>query len=152
MKERTRKLTDAELAAIWKACPMNAAGRLTRMLMLTGARRDEMAGLLRTEITADAIKLSAKRTKTGEPHTIHLTPLMRYVLDGVKGNGLYALTGSDYPVSKSGRVKEEIEVPGVVDWRFHDLRRTFATGLTKKPFSVPPQIVEKLLNHRLGGI
>jgi integrase len=148
--ERDRVLTDAELVAIWKACPMNAAGRLTRMLMLSGARRDEMAGLLRTEIGADAIVIPAARTKTKVEHTIALTDLMRYVLRGVDGNGKHALTGTDFAVNKSGRTKEEIEVPGVKNWRFHDLRRTFATGMQKQ--GVPVQVIEKLLNHKMQGV
>ena len=52
-----------------RAKPQNAAGRLCRMLILTGARRDEMAGLLRTEIQVDAIVLPKERTKTGGRHT-----------------------------------------------------------------------------------
>ena len=36
---------------------------------------------------------------------------MRHVLAETKGNGKYALTGTDYPVSKSGRTKDAIETP-----------------------------------------
>ena len=149
---RERVLTDAELAAVWKACPSNAAGRLCKMLMLTGARRDEMAALERSEIGADAIVIPAKRTKTGVAHEIALSPLMRHVLAGAKGNGKYALTGTDYQVNKSKRTKDEIETPGVAPWRFHDLRRSFATGLAGKPFSAPLPVIEKLLNHKLQGM
>jgi integrase len=150
--ERDRVLTDDELRAIWNACPDNAAGRLCKTLMLTGARRDEMASLLRTEIKADAIVLAKERTKTNERHEIALTPLMRSVLAETKGNGKYALTGTDYPVSKSSRIKEAIETPDLAEWHFHDLRRTFATGLARKPFSVPLPVIEKALNHKMQGV
>ena len=33
-------LTDAELRAIWRACPDDDYGRIVRLLMLTGQRRD----------------------------------------------------------------------------------------------------------------
>ncbi len=148
--ERDRVLTDAELATVWNAAkPQNAEGRLCRMLILTGARRDEMAGLLRTEIQVDAIVLPKERTKTGVAHTIALTPLMRHVLAETKGNGPYALTGTDYPVSKSGRTKDAIETPGI-DWHFHDLRRTFATGLQRIGVLLP--VIEKALNHKMQGV
>jgi integrase len=149
--ERDRVLTAAELAAVWNASTpaTGAAGRLCRMLMLTGARRDEMAGLLRTEIHADAIKLPATRTKTGAAHEIALTPLMRRVLATTKGNGKFALTGTDFPVSKSGRTKDAIETPDL-DWHFHDLRRTFATGLQRIGVALP--VIEKALNHKMQGV
>jgi integrase len=41
-------------------------------------------------------------------------------------------------------------VPGVKNWRFHDLRRTFATGMQKQ--GVPVQVIEKLLNHKMQGV
>ena len=37
-------------------------------------------------------------------------------------------------------------------WTAHDLRRTFSTRRNGKPLSVPPYIVEKMLNHILGGV
>jgi integrase len=40
-------------------------------------------------------------------------------------------------------------------WTCHDLRRTFSTRLNEAPpkgLGVPPHIVEKLLNHTLGGV
>jgi integrase len=39
---------------------------------------------------------------------------------------------------------------GVTGWRLHDLRRTFATRLAE--MKVPPHVVERLLNHKLGSI
>src|SRR4030095_4705780 len=42
-KPRDRGLSDAELAAIWKAAPDNDYRRIVKLLMLTGQRRDEIA-------------------------------------------------------------------------------------------------------------
>ena len=42
---RDRVLTDAELAAIWKAAPDSDYGRIVRLLMLTGQRRDEIGSV-----------------------------------------------------------------------------------------------------------
>jgi len=36
-------------------------------------------------------------------------------------------------------------------WTAHDLRRTFSTRNNGKPLSVPPYIVEKMLNHTFDG-
>ena len=56
---RERVLTDAELVAIWNAAPASDYGRIVRLLMLTGQRRDEIADLrLRAEIEDGQIALS----------------------------------------------------------------------------------------------
>lgn len=49
---------------------------------------------------------------------------------------------------KAGRSPEEVEP--VAEWRFHDLRRTMATGLQR--LKHPLQVTESLLNHRAGSI
>ena len=49
-KPRERVLSDAELAAIWKAAPDNDYGRIVRLLMLTAQRREEIGGLRWSEI------------------------------------------------------------------------------------------------------
>ena len=41
-KPRERVLSDAELAAIWKAAPNSEYGRIVRLLMLTAQRRQEI--------------------------------------------------------------------------------------------------------------
>ena len=39
---------------------------------------------------------------------------------------------------------------GVPGWTMHDLRRTFATRFAE--LKVAPHVVERLLNHKMGGI
>ena len=41
------------------------------------------------------------------------------------------------------------EASGVTNWRIHDLRRTFATGLQK--LGVRLEVTEAVLNHVSGG-
>src|SRR5262249_46242340 len=49
-KSRDRVLTDGELAAIWNALPEGDYGRIVKLLMLTGQRREEIGGLRWSEI------------------------------------------------------------------------------------------------------
>ena len=58
-KSRDRVLDDAELKLTWEAADAEggAAGALVKLLILSGARRNEMTELARDEITADAIEL-----------------------------------------------------------------------------------------------
>src|SRR5262249_18561596 len=53
-QERDRVLSDAELVAVWRATPDNDYGRIVRLLILTAQRREEIGGLLRTEVNRDA--------------------------------------------------------------------------------------------------
>ena len=39
----------------------------------------------------------------------------------------------------------------VTNWRFHDLRRSFATHSTEK-LSISPVIADKILNHATGQV
>jgi integrase len=49
-QSRKRVLTDAELAAIWRACGDDDYGRIVRLLILTAQRRDEVGGMCWPEI------------------------------------------------------------------------------------------------------
>src|SRR5262249_16191136 len=56
---------------------------------------------------------------------------------------------NDRPISGWSKYKTEMK-DGVAGWTLHDLRRTFATRLAG--MKVAPHVVERLLNHKLGGI
>ncbi|MGD0332459.1 MAG: integrase family protein [Xanthobacteraceae bacterium] len=82
---RDRVLGDAEIATVWKACAAIGAGEqsgvpagwpfglIIRLLLLTGARRDEIGALRWSEIVGDEIRLAGVRTKNGEPHNVPLS-------------------------------------------------------------------------------
>jgi integrase len=147
---RERVLSDDELAQVWKAAgSAGAAGTLARLLILTGCRRDEIAKLEWSEVTADTITLPAARTKTGREHKVALTDAMRAILDTLPRKGRYVLTG-DKPMKVNGGHKDKIDV-AIADWRFHDLRRSFSTGLARK-IKTPLPVIERCLNHKLGGV
>jgi len=72
---RERVLTDPELATIWNALPDTDYGRIVKLLVLTGQRREEIGGLHWSEIDLDKrmISLPASRTKNKRPHDIPLS-------------------------------------------------------------------------------
>jgi integrase len=151
---RERVLTDAELRAIWLACGDNDYGRIVRLLMLTGQRREEIGALRWSEITGDAVTFPASRTKNGREHCIPLTPAALALLPPPK-EGRDFLFGHR-PISGVVRgftgwawSKAALdERCGVADWRLHDLRRTCATGLGE--LGVLPHVIETILNHISG--
>src|SRR5262249_13867750 len=73
--KRDRVLSDAERVKVWNAAERLGwpYGRVVQLLMLTGARREEIGRLRWSEIDNDTIKLEGSRTKNGEPHNIPLS-------------------------------------------------------------------------------
>ncbi len=149
---RERVLSDAELVSVWNAVPASDFGRIVKLLMLTGQRRDEIASLRPQEIQqADMIALPAERTKNSRPHDVPLSIQAQAVLDEtsqrvgrafVFGRGEGSFSG--FSTAKGMLDKAS----GVSDWTLHDLRRTMATRMAD--LGVQPHIIEAVLNHVSG--
>src|SRR5262245_21073330 len=85
-KPRDRVLSDAELAAVWRASGGDDEfGRIVRLLILTGCRRQEIGGMQWGEFSADgtAWTLPSARSKNGRPHTLPMLPMMREIVESV---------------------------------------------------------------------
>src|SRR5262245_17226014 len=156
-KIRSRILTDNELRALWLACGHEgASGEAIRLMILTGARRGEVAEMSRQEVDQDhqLWNLPAERTKNGRPHTIPLCT-QAWMLIGARPR----FTDCNFVFSADGKraannwdeVKHRISAKAGIpadSWRLHDLRRTCASGMQKLGISVP--VIEKTLNHVSG--
>nr|WP_069624737.1 site-specific integrase [Methyloceanibacter marginalis] len=154
--KRERVLTDAELKAVWKACDKIGwpFGPAIQLLILTGARRQEIGALCWSEILADPanIFLSGDRTKNKEPHTIPLSKPALAIIEGlpkVEGDADYVFTtNGKTPIS--GWSKAKGELPELAEpWVLHDLRRTVATGLQRLGVSLT--VIEACLGHVSGS-
>jgi integrase len=157
-KARDRVLTKAEIVAFWHACDKAVGepfGQLLKLLLLTGSRLNEVAGMTRSELSEDGAtwSLPGKRTKNGRPYVVPLPPLARDILATLKPitgtAGLMFTTTGQTPVSGWSKTKrrldEEMKIP---PWRLHDLRRTFVTGLAD--LGVRPDVIELAVNHVSG--
>src|SRR6516165_9432330 len=76
--KRERVLCDAEIAEIWRAAGEAASpyGTIIRLLILTGQRRGEVAGMTWGELSEDLTTwtLPAERTKNGVAYSVPLSP------------------------------------------------------------------------------
>jgi integrase len=155
---RDRVLTDQEVIACWHAGASEAFpfAHFTQLLILTGQRRGEVAGMRWSEVDLDKgiWTLPAKRAKNASLHIIPLTPLAIFILKSVPrfldSDFVFTTTGTS-PISGFGRLKERLDVAvglDTEDWRFHDLRRTMATNMAI--MRVQPHIIEAVLNHKTG--
>jgi integrase len=154
---RERVLSDDELAAIWNACGDDDYGRIVRLLILLGQRRQEVGGMAWSEFDLDAPQLTwtlpASRSQNGRQHVL---PLMPMALDIIRAVPQMAtreqLFGSRSGGGFSGwdKGKQALDkASGVGQWSPHDIRRTFSTRLHEE-LNVPPHVVEALLNHFSG--
>jgi len=175
---RDRVLKDWELRLAWLAAdklgyPFAA---LYRLLIGTGQRREEVAGLNWKELNRDTSEwhLPATRSKNGIASVIPLSDLMIAELDGIAKvekwprRGLVFTTTGETPVSGYSRGKarldkqmlkiarDEAEKAGddpeqveIEPWRVHDLRRTLATGMQR--LGVRFEVTEAILNHVSGS-
>jgi integrase len=162
---RERVLSDEELVAVWGATkgpgPFNA---IVRMLILTGQRREEVAGMTRREIAPDlsAWTIPAGRTKNGVAHIVPLPPQAQAIISSAHRMATdnadekaddeleFVFRGRAGVFNGFSKAKTTLdEDSGVKDWRLHDLRRTMATGLQK--LGVRLEVTEAVLNHVSGS-
>jgi len=154
---RERVLSDAELVALWRACCEGEFGKTVRLLILTGARRTEVAQMTRDELDLDAKvwKLPRERTKNGIPHEV---PLPKQVLAVIESAP--RIVGSPYILTTNGRAAacdynnntrrlRALLPPDMSHWTLHDLRRTVASGMARLGVNLP--VIEKCLNHISGS-
>ena len=155
---RERVLADREIVAFWKACDQIASplGAIFKVMLLTGARRQEVAGMTWVELNRDAAmwELPGTRTKNKRPHRVPLSALVREVITalpkGDGGNYVFSLNNGRTPVGDFSAVKRRLDaaMPGVQPWRRHDLRRTAVTGMGE--LGIRPDVIELVVNHISG--
>jgi integrase len=152
---RDRVLSADEIRRIWTATEgPGAFNAITRALLLTGQRREEVSGLAWAEIDEDLSgwTLPAIRAKNGKLHFIPLSTQMQALLRAqprLKGSGL-VFPGERGIFSGWSKSKARLDQrSGVSEWTLHDLRRTVATGLQK--LGVRLEVTEAVLNHIAGS-
>jgi integrase len=150
---RERTLSDAELAAYYNALPVDSEyGRMVRLLILLGARRQEVGGMAWPELNIEAGSWTkpAHRTKNKRPHTLPLPSaalaIIRAVPRMVGRDQLFGIRAAQ-GFSNFNRVKAALDArSGVVNARLHDIRRTLSTRL--HDLGTAPHVVEEILAHR----
>jgi integrase len=162
-KARNRLLSDVELAAIWRATDSLSqpfAG-VYRLLLLTGARREEIAAARWEDLDLDAATLTipAERAKNGEAMLIPLPPAAVALLATIRrfaGPFIFSTTAGRRPLGAfsqaKGRLDAAIAAQGatVTPFVVHDFRRAVRSGLGR--LGVPAVVAELCLGHRQRGI
>ena len=156
-QERERVLTDAEIRAIWSASEsMSEPYRAwSKLLLLCGQRRLETACMCRSQIVDGCWHLSGEDTKNKQLHIVPLSQQAMAIVDQLlQQDGEFLIkTGrtGDKPVNGFSKAKVQLDLmSGVTDWKFHDIRRTVATNLSK--LGVDRFLLQRIVNHTDSGV
>jgi integrase len=157
LQSRDRVLDDREIAVLWRSCGDGTFGRILKLLLLTGCRRREIANLHRDEVNLDTgeLRISGSRTKNGRELQLTLPPLALEILRSVPRRA-----DSDYVFGKFSAFSYsmmalrariiETEGASIPEFRLHDLRRSFRSGLAR--LAVAPHVAELAIGHVRGGV
>jgi integrase len=145
-----RVLSDDELRRLWAACgqldPLATA--CIRLLILTGQRRVEIAGLRWNEVGDDALELPVERMKGRRSHLVPLSSQAGAIIDGVPRSGDRVF---GHLLSRIDAVKRRLDrhMADTSRWTLHDVRRSVASGMARIGIALP--VIEKILAHRKGS-
>jgi len=168
-KSRERVLNDAELKAIWNGLDGDQYGAIIKLLILTGQRANEIAGLRCSEIDFERnlITLAAERTKNARVHQLPMSAEVREILEARAKQQAQENEKKDEndrdlvfgyregPFSGWSKAKAALDerlgkalAKPLAHWVPHDLRRTVATRMAD--LGVQPHVIEAVLNHVSG--
>jgi integrase len=165
-KSRERVLSLDELRAVWQGIAPTQSNKgdlfatIVKILLLTGQRRDEVAGMRWPELNLDAGQwtLPAHRTKNKREHFVPLSePVLALLKERHAEQKATNITsdfvftsGGPRPFSGWSRSKKRLDGRiNISAWTLHDLRRTLATRMAED-LAIPPHIIETMINHVSG--
>jgi integrase len=150
---RERVLTDDEIRRLWVS-DVPLWSDFARLLLLTAARRTELAEMEWSEVKDGVWTIPAERIKGEREFTPPLSRAAQKILASIP-----TLDGCDYvfttdgigPITGYTAGKAKLDTAsGVTAWTFHDLRRTARTLLSRA--GVDSDTSERCLGHVIGGV
>src|SRR5262249_43046379 len=142
-------------------------GRIVRLLILTGQRREEIGALGWSEIDAVKRQIEFPETRT-KNHRAHIVPLIdeaEAILASIERREDRDLVFGRRKGSFSGWGKAKIELDARIavarkaagirkpmpHWVLHDVRRSFVTHLNERKLALP-HVIEATVNHVSGHL
>jgi integrase len=163
-QERVRELSTAEERALFAQLDEDLAA-VAEFAMLSGQRRESVITMLWSKVDLTAGRAEV-RVKGDKWHSFPLTPRMVAIIANRPKVGPRIFTyvcerpapkradrparikGERYPFSSEGwkrKWSKALKDAGITDFRFHDLRHTAATRVTRATGNL--KIAQKLLGH-----
>ena len=146
LRSRDRVLSEDELRLVWEAFEAEKGlfGSLFKLLLLTGQRRGEVAGMRWEEVRdldspSALLDIPGTRTKNHQSHLVPLAPVAAEIIRAVQRTSPFVFSTTDQnPVSGFSKAKARIDrwianrtveagLNPMRPWSLHDLRRTMVT-------------------------
>ena len=165
---RDRTLTDEEICAVWNALERARVPKpypaLVRVLLLTGQRLEEVAGMRWEEIDRDGVwTIPATRRIKGGANAVPLTADVLQLLGATRKKGFVFTTSDKASTSFSGFSKAKAALNATIAadrkadkldplpaWVLHDLRRTARSLMSRA--GVLPDTAERVVGHVIPGV
>jgi integrase len=151
-------LEDEAIGAIWDASLDDDFGNITKLLLMTGCRRDEIGALRWDEINLRTGMLIIHEGRVKNRHALRL-PLPAPAIDILRsiprrddGPCVFGAPGHGFTGWSVAKRKLDARLAGasLPNWRIQDLRRTMRTCLGR--LGIPPHIAELAINHVKKGV
>jgi integrase len=167
---RKRVLRDNEIRAVWQAAePIGYPyGPLFQVLLLTGARKSEIACARWSEIDEErrVLIVPDDRHKSERGHVIWFSDAAWDIVKNLprfkKGDHLFSTTYGVTPVNGFSKAKDDFDEATMTmlrmmdpkakmeDWVIHDLRRTMRSRLTT--LAISQSVAELMIGHAQPGL
>ena len=141
---RTQFLENEDITRLLTACDAEIRP-IVILALLTGMRRGEIVNLRWEHIDLVNGVIHVLQTKSGEPREIPIAPKLSALFDTIrKGDSgkVFALATRVL----NTRFSKALKLAGIENFRFHDLRHTFASHFIMRTNDLPS--TQKLLGHK----
>jgi len=141
---RTQFLENADITRLLAACDAQIRP-IVVVALLTGMRRGEIVNLRWEHIDPVNGVIHVLQTKSGEPREIPIAPKLKALFDTIGGRD----SGKVFALATrvlNTRFSKALDLAGIKNFRFHDLRHTFASHFIMRTNDLPA--TQKLLGHK----
>lgn len=157
-KSKKRNLSAKEIETFWsnldRAGMTDEVKRALKLMLITGQRPGEVAGMHREEINGPWWTIPESRTKNEKEHRVYLTPLAFSII-GDKDGYIFKLPKEQKPITvgaigmairRALKPNKKFGEPAIPLPKFspHDLRRTCTSQISSLGHAA---FVDKILNH-----
>ena len=164
-KPRQRVLKEAEIGALWQASGELGYpyGPLFQLLLLTGQRKNEIAGASWSEfdLINRTLTIPSERFKSDAAHVVSLSDEVMQIMTSLprwtEGEHIFSTTNGRVPVNGFSKAKRRLDAGMEVrlegkpsPFVIHDIRRTVRTGLAQA--KVPEHVAELVIGHARRGL
>lgn len=141
---RTQFLENADIVRLFAACD-EVIQPIVEVALLTGMRRGEILNLRWEHIDLTNGVIHVLKTKSGEPREIPMAAKIRALFNSL-GNREGGLLFNISTRVLNTRFSKALNLAGIDNFRFHDLRHTFASHFVMRTNDLPS--TQKLLGHK----